>query len=49
MVNVLLEKHRGLSLVDENYIIRAFRGFDEMLNEGNVLRHAVVYYAKKNK
>jgi len=44
-VNAMTEKHKGLSLNGEKYIIRPFKDWYDFLKEGDALRHAVHYYA----
>lgn len=44
-VNAMTEKHKGLCLNGEKYIICPFKDWYDFLNEGKELRHAVHYYA----
>lgn len=44
-VNAVAEKHKGLSLSREKYLIRPFKDWYDFLKEGSELHHAVHYYA----
>ena len=44
-VNAMAKKHKNLSLEGDKYIIRPFKDWEDFLNEGKTLNHAVHYYA----
>ncbi|HBT64634.1 MAG TPA: hypothetical protein DEB10_08255 [Ruminococcaceae bacterium] len=40
-----LMKHQGLCLENDMYMIRAFKSFQEISDEGKTLKHAIIHYA----
>ena len=40
-----LKKHKDLSLESDDYIIRAYKDYDELVAEGNSLQNAIAYFA----
>ncbi len=46
-VNEILQSHQDLRLENKDFVIRAFKNHGEIKKEGEVLRHAVIYYANR--
>lgn len=42
---IQLEKHKDITLANDDYIIRAYKDYDELVAEGNNLQNAIAYYA----
>ena len=41
---VQLEKHKDLYLENDDYIIRAYKSYDELVAEGNALQNAIAHF-----